>query len=213
MKIVGIFNYGDLEAVVWARGLADVYGEFREALFGVKVYLHPKKFGNLQGKINEALKQILYTRPRPWGPFTPNLALPGNRSDFRKTAEEGSLNAIGAEVQFGNIAKVSDDIQKLVWGITSHQIDVGIIVVPDPDMAVLLDSNLATYERVVRELSHKSFPGVQLQVIGISHDSLVGQDELIEERKRPAEGKGFAEEKIAPRIMIPGESGKLVRFA
>lgn len=212
MKIVGIFNYGDFDAVVSARGLADVYREFRDALFGVKVYLHPKRFFNLQGKINEALKQLLYGGSRPWGPFTPNPTLPGNRSDFRKTAEEGSPNAIGAEVQFGNIAKVSDDIQKLVWGIIYHQIDVGIIVVPDSDMADLLDSNLATYDRVVRELLQKSFPGVQLQVIGISHDALVGQDKMIEERKRPSEGKGFAEEKIAPQIMIPGEDGKLVRF-
>lgn len=210
--MVGIFNYSDFDAVVSARGLSDVYREFRDALFGVKVHLHPKKYFNLQGKINDALKQVLYSKPRPWEPFTPNPALPGNRSDFRKTAEQGSPNAIGAEVQFGNIAKVSDDIQKLVWGITTHQIDVGVIVVPDPDMAVLLDSNLATYDRVARELSQKSFPGVQLQVIGISHDALVGQDELIEERKRPTEGKGFAEEKIAPQILIPGEAGKEVRF-
>lgn len=212
MKIIGIFNYGDFDAVVSARGLSDVYREFRDALFGVKVYLHPKKFFNLQGRINDALKQVLYSRPRPWEPFTPNPSLPGNRSDFRKALEEGSPNAIGAEVQFGNIAKVSDDIQKLVWGITTHQIDAGIIVVPDVDMADLLDSNLANYDRVVRELSQKNFPGVQLQVIGISHDSLVGQDKLIEERRRPAEGKGFAEEKIAPQIMTPGEGGKPVKF-
>jgi hypothetical protein len=213
MKLVGIFNYGEFDAVVWSRGLSEVYREFRDALFAVKVCLHPKRFFNLQGKINDAIKHVLYNKPRPWGPFTPNPVLPGNRSDFRRTLEEGSPNAIGAEVQFGNIAKVSDDIQKLVWGITSHQIDAGIIVVPDADMATLLDSNLATYDRVARELSQKNFPGVHLQVIGISYDSLVGQDGLITERRRPPEGKGFAEEKVPPQIKVPDEAGNLVTFS
>ena len=56
------------------------------------------------------------------------------------------------------------------------------------------------------------YPGVCLQVMGISHDGLVGQEEMIEKRQRPSESRRFVEEKVPLQIFIPGPAGELIEF-
>jgi hypothetical protein len=154
VKISNLYDFGDAEASIWTTpGVRGLYHEFRDALFSVNVLLHNVVAGNTQRAVNDALKERL--RELGWSEWVPNPALPNNKSDFRKVSPSSEVHALGAEVQLSNVAKVGDDLTKLNYGIVYKKIDVAILVIPSREMAFLMDSNLPTFERVVRELQQK----------------------------------------------------------
>lgn len=67
------------------------------------------------------------------------------RSDFKK-------DRIQVEVQFGNMARWYTDVFKFQLAYSRDHIDVGILVVPTQKLANLIDENVASFERVSREL-------------------------------------------------------------
>lgn len=67
------------------------------------------------------------------------------KSDFKKAR-------IQVEVQFGNMARWYSDVFKFQLAYSRDSIDVGVLVVPTQRLANLIDENVASYERVEREL-------------------------------------------------------------
>jgi hypothetical protein len=202
MKINNLHDFRDAEALIWnAPGVGVLYHEFRDALFATQVRLHNTIAGNTQKAINDALKDLL--RRLGWTEWVPNPELPRNKSDFRKASPVSEVHAIGAEVQFSNMAKVSDDLTKLNFGILYKQIDVALLVIPSREMARLMDENLPPFDRVVRELEQRKeqFRFLRVLVIEMTHDGLIGV-EAPRRRERPAKGRGYSEEKLVPEIRI-----------
>lgn len=202
MNIASLYDFRDAEAAIWSTpGVGPLYGEFRRAIFATKVRLHNVVAGNTQRAVNDALKQVL--RELGWQEWVPNPALPNNKSDFRKASPQNEIFAIGAEVQLSNVAKVSDDLTKLNYGIVNKKIDVALLVIPSREMANLMDSNLPTFDRVVRELNEKrdQLPRLSVLVIEMHHDGLA-QLPAPRQRARPESGRGYAEEKREPEILV-----------
>jgi hypothetical protein len=66
-------------------------------------------------------------------------------ADFRKSR-------IQVVVQFGNAARFYADVMKFQLAYLEDQIDIGVEIVPKHHFAKLMNSNLAHYERAVREI-------------------------------------------------------------
>lgn len=89
-------------------------------------------------------------------------------ADFRKRFEHV---AIQAEVQFGNMSRWYSDIFKLQTAYSQSLIDIGLSIVPMGSLARQIDSNIVSFERVVRELPSANLSiTLPILVIGIEPD-------------------------------------------
>ncbi len=102
-----------------------------------------------------------------WGyhPLATTIAESRLKADYRKTF--GSLT-VQIEVQFGNMSRWYSDIFKFQSAYAGELIDVGVSIVPDSELAKRIDSNVANYERVTKELSAaKNSITLPILVIGL----------------------------------------------
>lgn len=89
-------------------------------------------------------------------------------ADFRKSF--GPIT-IQAEVQFGNMARWYSDIFKLQAAYSQSLIQCGVCVVPCSAMARVIDSNVAHYERAVRELPSANLSiTLPILLVGLEQD-------------------------------------------
>jgi hypothetical protein len=92
-------------------------------------------------------------------------------ADFRKTFTGAASITVQAEVQFGNMARWYTDIFKFQAAYAQQMIQLGLLVVPTLALANRIDSNVANYERVVRELPSAALSiTLPILVIGIYPD-------------------------------------------
>lgn len=89
-------------------------------------------------------------------PLATRIENSGLAADFRK--QFGEL-VIQMEVQFGNMSRWYSDIFKFQTAYSQGLINVGICIVPCNSLARRIDSNIANFERTVREL-----PSAQLSI-------------------------------------------------
>jgi hypothetical protein len=82
-------------------------------------------------------------------PSATNIPDSGLAADYRK--EFNGLR-IQAEVQFGNMARWYSDIYKFQTAYSQDLIDMGLSIVPCSEIARRMDSNVANYERCIREI-------------------------------------------------------------
>lgn len=82
-------------------------------------------------------------------PLATRIASSGLAADFRK--QFGDL-VIQVEVQFGNMARWYSDIFKFQTAYSQRLINVGVCVLPTGVLQRRIDSNVAQYERALREL-------------------------------------------------------------
>lgn len=82
-------------------------------------------------------------------PLATRIAESGLRSDFRK--QFGDV-AVQVEVQFGNMARWYSDIFKFQTAYSQELSQVAISIVPTASLARRIDSNIAHFERALREL-------------------------------------------------------------
>ena len=92
----------------------------------------------------------------------------GLAADFRK----GFSNIrVQAEVQFGNMARWYSDVFKFQTAYSQGLIDVGLCIVPMGSLARRIDSNIVSFERVLRELpSAKMSLTLPILVVGVEPD-------------------------------------------
>ena len=82
-------------------------------------------------------------------PLATRISDSGLAADFRKTFPNITIQA---EVQFGNMARWYSDIFKLQTAYSQSLVDCGLCVVPVSSLAKKIDSNIAEFERVCREI-------------------------------------------------------------
>ena len=88
----------------------------------------------------------------------------GLEADFKK-------DRVQVEVQLGNMARWTYDVFKFQVAYSQGDIDVGILTVPVAWFCKYINSNVAQYERVVRELPHAKLSiTLPILVVGIEPD-------------------------------------------
>lgn len=89
-------------------------------------------------------------------------------ADFHKTFPNMKIQA---EVQFGNMSRWYSDIFKLQTAYSQSLVDIGLSIVPMGALARRIDSNIVSYERVVRELPSANLSiTLPILVIGVEPD-------------------------------------------
>lgn len=101
-------------------------------------------------------------------PLATGIAKSGLAADFRKAF--GGIT-IQAEIQFGNMARWYSDIFKFQAAYSQSLIQCGLCVVPMASMARIVDSNVAHYERAVRELPSANLSiTLPILLVGLEQD-------------------------------------------
>lgn len=107
-------------------------------------------------------------------------------ADFHKTFPNMKIQA---EVQFGNMSRWYSDIFKLQTAYAQSLVNVGLSIVPKAVLAQRIDSNIASYERVIRELPSANLSiTLPILVIGVEPDqgtTIVDLSRLAIPRKDP----------------------------
>jgi hypothetical protein len=82
-------------------------------------------------------------------PLATTIQNSGLAADFRKRFANITIQA---EVQFGNMSRWYSDIFKFQTAYSQSLIQLGLSIVPVASLARRIDSNIVSYERVMREL-------------------------------------------------------------
>lgn len=105
--------------------------------------LHPVLEKNSVGEIKSQIKERL--EKNGWsGEYRLDSSSKITISSFYKS--------IGMCFQTGNVGRIYADLLKLQTLYTKGNITAGIILIPQQNAAVKLGSNMANYERLIREL-------------------------------------------------------------
>jgi hypothetical protein len=121
-------------------------------------------------------------------------------ADFR-TQTEGLR--IQTEVQFGNMARWYSDIFKFQTAYSQDLIDMGLCIVPIQTLATRIDSNVAYYERCIRELpSAKLSITLPILVIGIEADRSTPEYDVSQSPIGRAKGNFIGQKKTENRNRI-----------
>jgi hypothetical protein len=172
MKIAHIFSHKNGEDILQSPRFSKAYEEFLSVLPGLPPYRATKPKKKPQHIVNpEAMnrwltKELSIDRDWDWHPLIihdPDNPHPRSqvRSDFRK-------DKIEVEVQFGNVARYTYDVYKMAIALARGVSNVGLMVVATRQFAQIIGSNVAYYERAVRELVESRLTlMVPLAVLGI----------------------------------------------
>lgn len=151
-----------------------------------------RRIGFATFRVNEEVLVAIRPLVVPGGqhPDVPTTKL---KSDFNK-------GRVQVEVQFGNMARWYTDVFKFQLAYSLDMIDVGILVVPMAKFANLIDENVASFERVKRELPlAKMSLTLPILVLGIEPDDYGS----IQTRYEEAGQVWLADEKNAGKTMKP----------
>jgi hypothetical protein len=170
-----IFSYRYAREILEHPNNADAWKEISSILSDAPIFTFPGKSRNPQLLIVQQLMNTYFDRrfavdcgwqyhPRATGIESSGLA-----ADFRK---KFSHITIQTEVQFGNMARWYSDIFKFQAAYSQSLIQCGLCVVPMGSMARIIDSNVAHYERAVRELPSAELSiSLPILLIGLEQDA------------------------------------------
>lgn len=130
--------------------------EVRGICEGAPLFTWPGKSGkNQRLDVVQQLMNVYFDRrfaiDAGWQhhPLATRIESSGLRADFRKSF--GSL-AVQVEVQFGNMARWYSDIFKFQTAYSQGLIQAAICILPTAALGRRTDSNVANFDRAVREL-------------------------------------------------------------
>lgn len=151
------------------------WSEIESAILGCPLYLWPGKSSrNKRLDVVQQLLNVYFERrlsiDMQWEFHPRATAIAGSqlKADFRKSF--GDL-VIQAEVQFGNMSRWYSDIFKFQAGYSGQQVRMGISILPTRRLGVRIDSNVAHFERAIRELPSAEFSiTLPILTLGIEPD-------------------------------------------
>lgn len=101
-------------------------------------------------------------------PLATRIVESGLRADFRKEFDGLSVQV---EVQFGNMARWYSDIFKFQTAYSQELIQAAVCILPMGSLARRIDSNVANFERVLRELPSAELSiTLPILIVGIEPD-------------------------------------------
>lgn len=130
--------------------------EIYEVLRATPLFIYPNKSRNnprldvVQQVMNAYFdRRLSVDLGWEYHPLATRIENSGLAADFRKRF--GDLT-IQMEVQFGNASRWYSDIFKFQTAYSQQLVNIGVCVLPTGDIARRIDSNVANYERALREL-------------------------------------------------------------
>lgn len=157
------YSYRFAEEILQHPRYFSIYNEIIGVCRECPLPVYKGKSSVQKGK--DIVQQIMNTyfklRFKSLGWETEPFATPSNnedalRSDFRKTfvdeATEESLVTLQIEVEFGNVASSYRNYFKFQLSFSYNLTDICILIVPSYRIANRIDTGVANYEKIVREI-------------------------------------------------------------
>jgi hypothetical protein len=170
-----IFSYRYAQEILQHPNNADAWREIEDILSGAPIFIYPGKSKNPRLQIVQQLMNTYFDRRFAvdcgweYHPLATGIAESALAADFRKRFEKITIQT---EIQFGNMARWYSDIFKFQTAYSQSLIQCGLCVVPMGGMARAIDSNVAHYERAVRELPSANLSiTLPILLIGLEQDA------------------------------------------
>ncbi|MDO9607435.1 MAG: BglII/BstYI family type II restriction endonuclease [Brevundimonas sp.] len=170
-----VYSYRYAEEILQHPNNREAYDEIVAAVENVPLFTYAGK-SKRNAKL-DVVQQVMNTWfdrelsvERRWlyHPAATTIKGSGLAADFRKTFDNITVQA---EVQFGNMSRWYSDVFKFQTAYSQGLIDVGLCIVPMGVLGRRIDSNVVSYERILRELpSAKMSLTLPILVIGIEPD-------------------------------------------
>ncbi|MGO8799030.1 MAG: BglII/BstYI family type II restriction endonuclease [Roseiarcus sp.] len=169
-----VYSYRYAQEILQHPNNVVAWNEIEEILAGAPIFIYPGKSKNRRLQIVQQLMNTYFDRKFAvdcrweYHPLATVIAESGLAADFRKKFENITIQA---EIQFGNMARWYSDIFKFQAAYSQSLIQCGLCVVPMGEMARTIDSNVAHYERAVRELPSANLSiTLPILLIGLERD-------------------------------------------
>jgi hypothetical protein len=196
-----VFSYRYAQEILQHPNNAAAWNEIETILSKAPLFVYPEKSSkNKKLRVVQQLMNTYFDRKfavdAGWSyhPLATGIAESGLSADFRKNF--GSIT-IQTEVQFGNMARWYSDIFKFQTAYSQSLIQCGLCVVPMGSMASEIDSNIANFERAVRELPSANLSiTLPILLVGLEKDASTPEIDVRPCKFRSVKeitGKGHAE--------------------
>jgi len=169
-----VYSYRYAEEILQHPNNVTAWNEISGILSTAPLFVYPGKSKNVRLRIVQQLMNTYFDRKfavdSGWQfhPLATGIAKSGLAADFRKNF--GGIT-IQAEIQFGNMARWYSDVFKFQAAYSQSLIQCGLCVVPVAAMARMTDSNVAHYERAVRELPSANLSiTLPILLVGLEQD-------------------------------------------
>lgn len=170
-----VYSYRYAQEILEHPNNVAAWREIEAILSQAPLFIYPGKSKNPRLQIVQQLMNTYFDRrfsvDNGWTyhPLATGIANSGLAADFRK--DFGTI-VVQAEIQFGNMARWYSDIFKFQTAYSQSLIQLGLCVVPMAAMAATIDSNVANYERAVRELPAANLSiTLPIMLIGLEADA------------------------------------------
>lgn len=171
-----IFSYRFAEEILQHNKHAPAFDEITDILKGAPLFIWPGKSTNnknlsvLQKVMNTYFDRRFHIDCKwEYHPYATRIPNSGLRADYRKTFNG---LAVQAEVQFGNMARWYSDVFKFQAAYSEELIHLGVSILPVASLAKKIDSNVAYFERAVRELPSANLSITHpILLVGVEEDS------------------------------------------
>lgn len=169
-----VYSYRYAQEILQHANNVAAWTEIESILSNAPIFIYPGKSKNPKLQIVQQLMNTYFDRrfavDSGWDyhPLATGIAASGLSADFRKNF--GGIS-VQAEIQFGNMARWYSDIFKFQAAYAQSLIQLGLCVVPMGAMARMTDSNVAHYERAVRELPSANLSiTLPILLVGLEQD-------------------------------------------
>ncbi len=153
---VELYSYRYAREILQHESHGEAWQEIMGVLERVPLFVYAgkskrnKKFDVVQQVMNTYFDRVFGVElDWQYNPLATRIEDSGLRADFRKTF--GNL-AIQVEVQFGNMARWYSDVFKFQTAYSQGLAQLALSVVPMAELGRRIDSNVAHFERAVREV-------------------------------------------------------------
>ena len=151
-----IYSYRYAKEIIEHPNYQNAYQQIIGVIRKCPLFMYPKKSAsNAKLDIVQQLLNTYFDRRFAcdlgwlYHPNATSIAGSGLAADFRKNFHGLRIQT---EVQFGNMARWYSDIFKFQTAYSQDLIDIGLCIVPMSSIASRMDSNVAYFERCMREL-------------------------------------------------------------
>ncbi|HWT61377.1 MAG TPA: BglII/BstYI family type II restriction endonuclease [Ochrobactrum sp.] len=170
-----IFSYRYAREILEHHTNANAFNEIVTIVSQAPLFIYPNKSSkNAKLDVVQQCMNTWFDRAfavdRGWLYHPLATAIQNSRlaADFRKTFPNITVQA---EVQLGNMSRWYSDIFKLQTAYSQSLVNLGLSIVPMGNLGKRIDSNIVSYERVVRELPSADLSiTLPILVIGIEPD-------------------------------------------
>lgn len=170
-----LYSYRYAQEILEHPNNREAFDEIISAVAGAPLFLFPHK-SSKNAKL-DVVQQVMNTWfDRVLGvdcgwdyhPLATRIPNSGLAADFRKAFPNITVQA---EVQFGNMSRWYSDVFKFQTAYSQNLIHLGLCIVPMGALARRIDSNVVSFERVLRELpSAEMWLTLPILVVGVDVD-------------------------------------------